>query len=92
MQIESAGSKAEVVEKAGLDIVVQVGEGGQLNEVRVELGLAGKGKLSTSRVSRASGLSEIEETGCGNTSGTERSPSASEWDKDVEILEILEHC
>jgi hypothetical protein len=68
MQIESAGCKVEVVEKAELDIVVEVGEGGQLNAVRVELGLAGKGKLSTSGISRASGLSEIEETGCRNAS------------------------
>ena len=62
MQIES-------VEKAELDRDVQVGEGRQLNAVRVELGLASKCKPST-RVSRVSGPSEPSgtETGWGNAS------------------------
>ena len=70
MQIESVGSKVEVVEKPELDEDVQVGEGRQLNAVRVELGLAGKRKLSSrvSRVSRPSDFSGMEETGCGNAS------------------------
>ena len=51
-----------VVEKAELDIDEWVGEGGRLNIVRVELGLAGKGESSTSRTSRPS------EIGCGSAS------------------------
>jgi hypothetical protein len=56
MEIESAGSKVEVVEvveKAGLDRDEHVPEGEQLNAVRVGLGPAGKGK-SPSRVSAVS--------------------------------------
>jgi hypothetical protein len=68
MRIESRASKVGVVEKAELEIVVKVGEGGQLNAVRVELGLAGKGKSSTSRVPSLSRLSEMVETGRGNAS------------------------
>ena len=62
---ESAGSKVEVVEKAELDRDEKVGEGGQWNAVRVELGPAGKGKSSTSRPSEFSGM---EEMGRGNAS------------------------
>lgn len=63
MEIESAGSKVEVV-------VEHVGEGGQMNAVRVELGLAGKGKSPprVSGISRFSGLSGMEEIGRGNAS------------------------
>ena len=70
MEIESLGSKVEVVEKAELDRDEPVGEGGQLNAVRVELGLAGKRKSSTrvSRDSPPSGLSGMEEIRRGNAS------------------------
>jgi hypothetical protein len=66
IEIESAGSKVEVVENAEQDRDEIVGEGGQLNAVRVELGLAGKEK--SPRVSGASGLSRMEEIGRGNAS------------------------
>jgi hypothetical protein len=68
MEIGSAGSRVEVAEKVELDRDEQVGEGGQLNAVRVELGLAGKGKSSISEVSRPSGLSGMEEIRRGNAS------------------------
>ena len=68
MVIESVGSNVEVLEKVELDIVVQAGEGGPLNAVRVELGLAGMGKSSISRVERPSRVSEMEEIGRGNAS------------------------
>lgn len=64
MEIESAGCKVEAVEKAELNSDGHVGEGGQLNVVRVELGLAGKGKSP----SRVSGLSRMEDIGCKNAS------------------------
>jgi hypothetical protein len=52
-----------------LGIVVLDGEGGQLNAVRVELGLSGKeDKSSTSRAERSPGLSDMVETGRGNAS------------------------
>jgi hypothetical protein len=65
MEIESAGSKVEVV---GSERNRDVKEGGQLNAVRVRLGLAGKGKSpATRRVSRpSSGLSGMGEIGRGN--------------------------
>jgi hypothetical protein len=56
MEIGSVGSKVEVTEKVELDRDEQVGEWGRLNSVRVELGLAGKGKSSISGVSRPSAL------------------------------------
>ena len=71
MEMDSSGCKVVVVvivvvvvvvEKAELDRDEWVGEGGQLNTVRVELGLAGKGESSTSRISRPS------EIGCGSAS------------------------
>ena len=67
MQIVSDGRGVEVVEKAELDIVVQLGEGGQSNAVRVELvGLAGEGKSSNSRISGVLASSEMGETERGN--------------------------
>jgi len=94
MQIESEGRNVVVVEKVELDIDVQVGEGGQSNPLRVELGLEGKGKSSNSRVSRVLGRSEMEETESGNATGTECLLSASESNKDVEVrvLEVVERC
>ena len=66
MEIEPEETKdgvVVVVEKAELDIDVQVGEGGQSNAAHVVLvGLAGNGGSSTSGVSRVSLLSEMEET------------------------------
>ena len=65
MEIEPEETKdgVVVVEKAELDVDVQVGEGGQSNAAHVVLvGLAGNGGSSTSGVSRVSLLSEMEET------------------------------
>ena len=68
MEIESAGSKVGAVEKVEQDRDVYVGEGGQLNAVRVDPGLAGKGKSSISKASRPSELSGTGEIGRGNAS------------------------
>ena len=70
MEIESPGCKVDVVEKAELENDEHVGEGGLLKAVRVELGVAGKGKSSSKvfRVSWLSGLSEMEEIGRGKAS------------------------
>ena len=87
MEIESEETKdgVVVVEKAELDIDVQDGEGGQSNGRVVLVGLAGKGKSSTSWVSSVEVLSEIEETESGNGTKLKAKLSLEKYAYKIEI-------